>query len=263
MMTIPSITEERLSKAIAEHELTIHFQPKISAVDLSLLGVEALVRWQPKEGQMIYPDNFIPLAEQTGLIDPLTFWVIENSLKQKKIWEENKLNFSIAINLSSKLLNYIDLPDKIEKIAKQYQISPKNICLEVTETAMYKESKIAMDVLTRLGIKGFKISIDDFGTGFSSLVQLHKMPFDELKIDKSFVINALSDPDAWIIIKSIVDLGHNLKLLVVAEGVENVEIAKKLKDIHCDVLQGYYISRPISADNLLTWINENLPHIKI
>lgn len=252
------ITADRLAKAIEDYELTLHFQPKIDSKTQKMTGVEALVRWQPRNNGMVFPDAFIPLAEQTGLIQPLSFWVIEQAFKLKKEWEEKNLNFSIAINLSSKLLNDLLLPEKLVKMAEDRQVNPESICFEVTETAMYTEPATAMNILTRLGIKGFKISIDDFGTGFSSLVQLNKMPFNEIKIDKSFILNSLKDPDALIIAKSIVDLGHNLRLSVVAEGVENKTIQDKIQNLNCDTLQGYYISKPISINDFNHWIKDNL-----
>ncbi len=251
-------TPNRLAKAIKENELVLYYQPKILLKTGELIGVEVLVRWQPSQGPLIYPDDFIPLAEKTNLIRELTYWVIENSFKQKKIWEQENLNFSVAINLSPYLLNDLLIPEQISEFIKKYEISQKNICFEITETGMLNKPEIAMDILTRLGIKGFKLSIDDFGTGYSSLIELHKMPFRELKIDKSFVMNLLKDEDAWIITKSIVDLGHNLGLIVVAEGVESEQIIEKLKEINCDILQGYYISKPIPAIEFNQWIKNKL-----
>ena len=247
-----------MAKAVQNDELVLYYQPKILSKTDELAGVEVLVRWQPPEGPMIFPNDFIPLAEKTNLIKDLTYWVIDNTFKQKRIWEEENLHFGIAINLSPYLLNDLLIPDKVEELIKKHGISLDNICFEITETGMINKPEIAMDILTRLGIKGFKLSIDDFGTGYSSLVELHKMPFSELKIDKSFVMNLLKDEDAWIITRSIVDLGHNLGLTVVAEGVENEKTIEKLKSIHCDVLQGYYISKPIPIAEFNQWIKVKL-----
>ena len=251
-------TPERLEKAIKNNELVLYYQPKILSKTDELSGVEILIRWQPPDGPMIYPDDFIPLAEKTNLIKELTYWVIDNAFKQKRAWIDSNLPLGIAVNLSPYLLNDLLLPDKIDELIKKHEIPIDNICFEITETGMLNKPEIAMDILTRLGIKGFKLSIDDFGTGYSSLVELHKMPFSELKIDKSFVMNLLKDEDAWIITRSIVDLGHNLGLTVVAEGVENEKIVEKLRNINCDMLQGYYFSKPIPIVEFNQWLKDKL-----
>jgi len=249
--------EKMIVQAIEKNELILYYQPKISISDQKLIGVEALVRWSPKDQPMVYPEIFIPLAEQSSFIKSLTFWVIEDAFKQNAAWKKSQYDFTIAINLSASVLDDLVLPEKIESLSQIYEVNPKDICFEVTESVMFSRLEVGMDILTRLAIKGFKISIDDFGTGFSSLVQLHKMPFSEIKVDKSFVMHATTDPDCWIIIKSIIDLGHNLRLKVVAEGVESKEVLEGLKKLNCDVAQGYYFSKPIPVDTFNEWVKNN------
>lgn len=249
---------DKLAQAITQNDLALYYQPKLDAKTLKLVGVEALVRWIEKDRTVRFPDSFIPLAEESNLIRPLTFWTIESALKQKIAWAKQNYTFSVAINLSASVLNDIAFPEKIENMLEVHKVNPKELCFEVTESVMFHKPEVGLDILTRLAIKGFKISIDDFGTGYSSLIQLHKIPFGEMKIDKSFVINSISDPDCWIIIKSIIDLGHNLKLSVVAEGVENKEVFEGLKKMDCDIVQGYYFSKPIPVQDFDQWIRSAL-----
>lgn len=250
----PFINAERLEQAIKEFELVNHYQPIISFKTHQVLGAEALVRWQPKDQPMIFPDAFIPLAEQTGIIEPLTVWAIDQACKQLHAWSEHNIPLSIQINLSARLLNNLSFPDEIMAISKKYKIAANKICFEVTESGIMSQSKVAMDILTRLRVKGFSLSLDDFGIGYSSLVALHRMPFKEIKIDKSFVLNMSTDHECVEIIKAIVQLGHSLKLDIVAEGIETKDNWDKLSKMGCDIAQGYYISKPLAADDFNVWL---------
>jgi len=245
-----------LRQAIENDELVLHFQPKINLRTSSITGVEALVRWQhPKHGFMP-PDDFIPMAERTGLIKLLSIWVLNHALSQAEKWHSQDLKLSIAINLSPSTFLDTELPDLIIGMLSLYDIPAEFVILEITESSMIKDPDLAMEILNRLTDRGIKISIDDFGTGYSSLAYLKKLPASEIKIDKSFVLDMLKNDNDTVIVRSIIDLGHNLSLNVVAEGVENKETAVRLKALGCDVLQGYYFSKPLSGDDFSTWLSK-------
>lgn len=246
-----------LRQAIENDELVLHFQPKINIQTRSISGVEALVRWQHPEHGFLPPDDFIPMAERTGLIKPLSIWVLNHALSQGEKWHQQNFKLSIAINLSPATFLDPELPNLIIGMLSLYDIPPNFVILEITEGSMIKNPDLAMEILERLTSKGIKISIDDFGTGYSSLVYLKKMPASEVKIDKSFVTDMLKNDNDAVIVKSIIDLGHNLGLKVVAEGVEDKQTAKYLKTLGCDLLQGYYFSKPLSSNDFLNWLPKN------
>lgn len=251
------INSETLTHAIDNFELVLHYQPLVHIKTRKVLGVEALVRWQPPNAPIIFPDAFISLAEELGIIQPLTAWVMDQAFRQSAIWAKNKNPLTIQINLSAKLLTNIKLPDEIMTMAKKHGVQPSNICFEVTETGVMAQPQTATDILTRLRVKGFSLSLDDFGTGYSSLVELYRMPFREIKIDKSFVMKLMDDAECMSIVHSIIELGHSLKMEVVAEGVETKEALDKLQEMNCDIAQGYYIERPISTVELEKWFKKN------
>ena len=207
---------------------------------------------------MIFPDAFISLAEQTGLIEPLTDWMLKEGMQQCATWQKQGLNTQLSLNLSAKILNNLLLPDKIVSLAKENSINPETIILEVTETSIMNQPTVVMDILTRLRIKGFFLSIDDFGTGYSSLTQLHKMPFNELKIDKSFVTDMDEDVESKIITKALVELGHNLGLTMVAEGIQTKKTWDMLIDMGCDIAQGYFISPPLNVEDFEQWFKTRI-----
>lgn len=244
-----------LDKAIKNYDFVLHYQPLVSFKTKKIEGVEALVRWTPPIGGMFYPETFIPLAEQTDLIKPLTRWIIESAFQQSIKWGLNH-NFHIAINLSKKVLDSVTFADEIIALATQYRVDPQKICFEITETSAMSDPVTVMEILSRLRIKGFKLSIDDFGTGYSSLVELHRLPFSEMKIDKSFVTNIMTDTQCYKIAKSIVDLGHSLDLIVVAEGVEDNDAWEKLISLGCDTAQGYFMSKPLTAKDFEEWLKK-------
>ena len=237
-----------LRQGIANNELVLYYQPKINIETLSVKGIEALVRWRHPEHGFMPPQDFIPMAERTGLIKPLSVWVLNNALSQAEKWHRQKLKVSISINLSPSTFLDTELPDLIIGLLSLYDIPAHSVILEITEGSMIKDPELAMEILTRLTQRGIRISIDDFGTGYSSLAYLKKLPVSEVKIDKSFVKDMINNDNDAVIVKAIIDLGHNLSLNVVAEGVENKETAARLKELGCDELQGDFFSKALSSD---------------
>jgi len=246
-------TVDELYSAISNHELVMNYQPKVNLNESNLLAVEALVRWNHPERGLIPPDLFIPLAEKHNLIDDLTWEIYHLVLSQAQSWLTQGLEIKIAVNMSAITLKDLDLPKKMMALLNQYNLQPQQIILEVTETALMQELIKSLDILTRLRMKGFKLSIDDFGTGYSSLMQLHRIPFSELKIDGSFVMNMDQDPESLAIVETVVLLGHKLGMKVVAEGVETEKNMEQLKNMDCDIAQGYHICRPQSAEDITEW----------
>jgi len=246
-----------LRQAIEQNQLFLHYQPKIDLKTMRFTGVEALVRWRhPKHG-VIPPDQFIGPAEQTGLIVPLTQWVLRSSLEQHVRWRERHLNFPISINLSTRNLLDPTLPDFIMELFVASGVGPGQLDLEITESAIMTDPEAALDFMKRLKATDIRFSIDDFGVGYTSLSYLKKLPVDTLKVDKSFVINMTKNENDSIIVRSTIDLAKNLGLKVVAEGVENQEALERLLNLGCHEAQGYFISRPLPADDLAVWIKES------
>jgi len=242
-----------LRQAIADDQLLLHYQPKVDLVSGRLTGVETLVRWQHPTHGMIPPDQFIPLAEHTGLIKPLTHWVLDAALRQCRAWHDEGLVPRVAVNLSARLLNDAGVVDIITELLRARGVEARWLEIEITESAVMADPVGALEILTRLHDRGIRLSIDDFGTGYSSLSYLKRLPVDEIKIDKSFVLEMAANGDDETIARSIIDLGHNLGLGVVAEGVEDDATWTRLATMGCDVAQGYYISRPVPAPELTRW----------
>jgi diguanylate cyclase (GGDEF)-like protein len=239
-----------LRHAIVEDQLMLLYQPKIVLQTGVVREVEALVRWRHPQFGMLPPDEFIPLAERTGLIMPLTLWVLKEALRQCRAWRTAGLDIKVAVNISRRNLQAQELPDQIIGILGASGMPPDNLQLEITESAIMANPERAMGVLSRIKNIGVRISLDDFGTGYSSLACLKKLPVDEIKVDKSFVINMQADEQDVAIVRLIINLGHILGLKVVAEGVENQRTKDALIALGCDMAQGYHISRPISAEEL-------------
>ncbi|KAA3633538.1 MAG: EAL domain-containing protein [Proteobacteria bacterium] len=253
-----SIVSE-LPEAIEKRQLILHYQPKfrISAADSGALeGVEALVRWRHPVAGMIFPDEFLPAAESSGLMASLTEYVLRESITQQARWSEQGHDLSISVNLPARMVNDARLPDRVFTLLKEFDVSPDRLYLEVTESVAMGNTETAMATLTRLRIRGVGLSIDDFGTGYSSLVQLHRMPFSELKIDKSFVMDCDENADARSIIEIIISLGQKLGLTVCAEGVESYKSWKFLHSLGCERAQGFFMSRPIPADAIGPFAND-------
>jgi len=243
-----------LRRGIERRELLLHYQPKISLKTGAVYGVEALVRWQHPDKGMIPPMEFIPLAERCGLIHPLTEWVLDAALRNHYQWRLAGIELITGINLSVRNLQDLNFPDRIAASLKAWQIEPQWLELEITESGIMNDPLRALKILTRLDEMGVRLAIDDFGTGYSSLAYLKQFPVDEVKIDRSFVTDMLHDESNSVIVKSTIDLGHNLGMKVVAEGVENVECLNLLKSLGCDAAQGYYISRPLEAEAFVQWL---------
>ena len=244
-----------LARAIAGGELRLDYQPKVDLASGSVRGVEALVRWQHPTRGRLAPDSFIPLAEQSDQIGALARWVMCAAVDQWRRWHEVGLDTSIALNFSGRNLDEIEFPDVLEQLCRARDVKCDQFVIEITETATASDEIKMMDIATRLRLKGFRISIDDFGTGYSSLVQLQRLPFSEMKIDKSFVIQCAESRESLIIVKSIIDLAHNLNLKVVGEGVETLAVLELLRRLGCDLAQGYYVGRPMDGERLPAWVS--------
>jgi len=243
-----------LRQAIVKDQLFLTYQPKVSLRQHQITGVEVLVRWQHPEHGIIVPDQFIPLAERTGLIIPMTLWILQQSLLQCRLWNEIGLDIRVAVNLSMANLESQELPDQIAALLRDTMVSPDRLELEITETSIMADPQRVIRTLGQIRELGVTFSIDDFGTGYSSFAYLNKLPVSCIKIDKSFVQNMEKDRDNSVIVKSIIDLGHNLGLKVVAEGVESAESKSLLQVFLCDEGQGYHFCRPVTADNMTQFL---------
>ena len=243
-----------LRHAIVREQFFLTFQPKIDLLKGCVTGVEVLLRWQHPEHGVIPPDQFIPVAERTGLIIPLTLWVLQQSLMQCRQWNEMGLNISVAVNLTMWNLEAQELPEQIEALLHDTRVSPKNLELEITETSIMNDPQRVIRTLNQIRQLGAHFAIDDFGTGYSSFTYLTKLPVSCIKIDKSFVQTIETDRDNSVVVKSIIDLGHNLGLNVVAEGVETANARNLLRAFHCDEGQGFYFCRPIPADAMTKFL---------
>ncbi|MDE2078328.1 MAG: EAL domain-containing protein [Burkholderiales bacterium] len=243
-----------LRTAIDKDELRVYLQPKVNLQTQQCVGAEALVRWQHPTRGMVPPMNFIPFAEQTGFIRLITLWMIEQVTKQAAQLESLGLDLKISVNLSTRDLMDQDLPAKIERILAQYSTASRSLGMEITESAIMDDPQRALQTLNRLHDMGLKLSIDDFGTGYSSLAYLKRLPVDELKIDRSFVMNMESDVQDAKIVHSTIDLAHNLGLNVVAEGIENAQTLKLLGNLNCDEAQGYFIAKPMPCEDFAEWV---------
>ena len=252
----PVLSAADLARALVDNDLMLAYQPKIALDSGGLVGVEALVRWRHATHGVIGPVEFIPLAENTGLIQSLTEWVLAAAAKDWMIWSGQGLTTNIAVNVSAKNLNRLEFPDIIAAICERRGMPCSHLTVELTESASQGVVEL-LDTLTRCRIKGMKLSLDDFGTGYSSLVQLQQLPFSDLKIDKSFVIGAETSRDNRIIVRTVIDLAHNLGLQATAEGVETEIAQTMLRDFGCDAAQGYLFGKPMPAPDLLEWARTN------
>jgi diguanylate cyclase len=245
-----------LRRGLDRGELLLHYQPKISLSSGQVCGVEALLRWLHPDRGLVPPDAFIPLAEHTGLIGPLTAYVLDAALAQARCWADLGHQIPVAVNLSARNLLDEHLPDTIGALLDQHQVPAHLLELEVTESAIMIEPERARRLLTRLHELGIRLSIDDFGAGYTSLAQLKTLPVTELKVDRSFVLTMDTDPANAVIVRSVVDLGHNLGLSAVAEGVETQQALDTLTGYGCDTAQGYHLSRPLPPEAFLAWYTQ-------
>jgi diguanylate cyclase (GGDEF)-like protein len=245
--------ETNLRRAIQNEEFLIHYQPRVSVDSLAITGVEALVRWQHPQFGLISPSEFIPLAEDTGLIVPIGEWVLRQACEQNRRWQdEGFAPIQVAVNISGRQFHDRDLSQTVIRILNESGLAPHHLELELTESSIMQSEDFAANVLTRWRNMGINISIDDFGTGVSSLASLKRLPIGALKIDQSFVRDATTDPDDAAIVMAIITLAHNLRLRVVAEGVETEEQLRFLQLLRCDEIQGYFFSKPLPAETLVS-----------
>lgn len=248
-----SYTPQELERAIANGELVNHYQPKVSLASGALVGVEALVRWHHPQDGLVLPDQFIGMAEDLGLIDALTHSVLAMALDQVRRWQEADLALQMAVNISMDNLAVLDFPDVVAQMAQQAGVSLTTLVLEVTESRLMRDLRAPLDILTRMRLKRITLSIDDFGTGHSSLAQLRDIPFDELKLDRTFVNGADKDPSLRAIVEATLAMAHQLGMKVVAEGVEDQADWDFLRALGCDVAQGYFITRPMLGHEIPLW----------
>jgi predicted signal transduction protein with EAL and GGDEF domain len=243
-----------LRRAMDEAELVLHYQPKVDLRTGQAKGVEALARWTHPERGMLSPDEFIPLAERSNLLRPMTLYVLDTAMRQANAWRSKGLDVTVAVNLSMQNMLDLRLPNDLARLLTSWRLPAGSLELEITESTIMADHRRAQTILGRLSKMGVRLSIDDFGTGYSSLQYLQELPVDAIKIDKSFVMSMETDPGNATIVQSTVDLGHNLGLEVVAEGVEDMHTYNKLAALGCDYAQGYFLSKPLSPDKLTIWL---------
>jgi EAL domain-containing protein (putative c-di-GMP-specific phosphodiesterase class I)/CheY-like chemotaxis protein len=243
-----------LRRAIANGELVNHYQPKVEMKSGSVMGAETLVRWQHPQDGLVFPDQFIRMAEEHGMIDDLTRAVLSAALGQMRQWQNAGLNVQVAVNVSMDNLTALDFPDFVADSASAAGIHLSNLMLEVTESRLMKDPLKSLEILTRLRLKNIGLSIDDFGTGHSSLAQLRDIPFNELKVDRGFVHGAYMDSSLKAIVEASCNLARSMGMKIVAEGIEDRADWNLLHMLGCDLAQGYFISRPMPASGLAQWI---------
>jgi len=247
------VSDDDLRNAIKEGEVELHYQPKVSAKNRQIVGVEALIRWRHAKLGLLYPNAFIPFAETNGLIDLLTDAVVVAALDAQKAWREQGLDIKVSINLSSQSLGRMEFPELLAAQTKLRATPPGSVIVEVTETGFAADNTKALEILSRLRLMGFGLSIDDFGTGHSSLARLEEAPFNEIKIDRSFVAGAHIDQNKKAILEASVVMAKKLCVSTVAEGVETVEDWDLVADAGVDLVQGYFVAQPVPAAKLLAW----------
>jgi diguanylate cyclase (GGDEF)-like protein len=243
-----------LRHAVERDEFMLYYQPKAELGSGRVGGVEALLRWRHPEYGFVPPDEFIPIAEHTGFIRPLTSWVLREAVHQAAAWNSMGYSLSVAVNLSVRSLMDGALPEEVASALRGAQLSATKLILEITESTIMADPNRAIAILTRLADQGVSLAIDDFGTGYSSLAYLKRLPVNEVKVDRSFVMNMANDQDDVVIVRSTVDLARNLGLRVVAEGVEDEAAWDHLRMLGCDAVQGYYLARPMPAAELTRWL---------
>ncbi|MEW6414944.1 MAG: EAL domain-containing protein [Pseudomonadota bacterium] len=253
--------KSELREAIQSGQLTLHFQPQIDHRNRRVVGLEALVRWNHPQRGFLCPDSFVPLAEDAGLIGPLTHWVLRTALQTLLLLQRSGYPLEMAVNLSARNLQDTNLAAGVQALLDEIGVSAKTLTLEITESAVMDNPSDALTILSELDRMGVTIAIDDFGTGYSSLAYLKRLPVDKLKIDKSFVLDMEKNDNDAVIVRSIIDLAHNLGLKVIAEGVETQDTWDTLEILGCDASQGYLMGRPMPAEVLIAWLRES-PYAK-
>jgi EAL domain-containing protein (putative c-di-GMP-specific phosphodiesterase class I)/FixJ family two-component response regulator len=247
---------EELAQALADDEIHTEYQPKTNLLSGEIVGVEALARWESPGRGLVPPEQFITVSERSDLINKLTYRVLRDAIVACSGWRELQPNWSVAVNVSPHLLSDPRLLTEIDSLLMEHRVPPGALIVEVTESTLISNLPVATEVLTRLSIKGVRISMDDFGTGYSSLQSLLRMPFTELKIDRSFVGACQTDPQAWKIVRATLSLARELGLRVVAEGIETAAINDRLRDAGCEMGQGWHSGRPMRADWIMARLNQ-------
>ena len=250
-----SYSVEQLRAAISRGELINYYQPKVALATGEVVGMESLVRWQHPADGLIFPDQFLGLAEEHGLLSEVTRVVLVEAMTQAKAWSQAGHSLPIAVNISMDDLIALDFPDIAEALAASVGVDPQSLTLELTEGQVMRQLSTVLDVLTRLSLKRFRLSIDDFGTGHSSLAQLRDLPFNELKVDRGFVHGASTDGTRAAICSASLRMAHQLQLQVVGEGIEDQNDWNFLSQLGCDIGQGYFIARPMPAADVPGWIS--------
>jgi EAL domain-containing protein (putative c-di-GMP-specific phosphodiesterase class I)/ActR/RegA family two-component response regulator len=248
-------TTEDHALALSSGEFVLYYQPVVELTTRRVKGVEALARWKHPSRGLLLPDAFLEHITNNGLMQPLTDFVIKTSVLQASRWHQAGEQLTLAMNVTASALLDLSLPDKIADLCKQHNVPPEMLILEVTETEAMRDVTRTMDVLLRMRLRNIGVSIDDFGTGHSSLSELQRMPFSEMKIDKSFVTDMALSKDSAVIVNSIIDLGHNLGLKVIAEGIEDQRAWEMLAEKGCDFAQGFHMGRPMPASELGLWLD--------
>jgi EAL domain-containing protein (putative c-di-GMP-specific phosphodiesterase class I) len=243
-----------IRRGLEREEFTLFYQPKMDLVTGSVSGLEALIRWHHPDRGMVLPVDFIELVERTVLVRPLTLYVLNEALWQRHALAREGYDLPLAVNLSARNLLDTDLPEQVATLLDRWATPPELLILELTESSLMTDSARSVSVLSRLSSLGVKVSIDDFGTGYSSLSHLRRLPINEIKVDRSFVTNMLRDPNDAMIVRATVDLGRNLGLEVVAEGVEDEATWLALRRMGCNMVQGFYVSRPLPGREVLPWL---------
>jgi EAL domain-containing protein (putative c-di-GMP-specific phosphodiesterase class I)/ActR/RegA family two-component response regulator len=268
ILSIPDEATEQIDvcaieRAIDRSEFCLLFQPKIdlaiaaeggSATRYKTLGFEGLIRWNHPTRGLLGPGEFLPLAESAGMMDRITDAVIDLALAQQRVWLDDGLQTSLAVNVSAQNLRDAGFADRLQVRCSEARVPPELMIIELTETAAMDDAATAIDIMTRLRIKGLRLAIDDFGTGYSSLVQLQILPFSELKIDRAFVRECDKSRQSRVIVKTMIDLARNLGLTSVAEGVESRAVLDFVRESGCDMAQGYYIAKPLSSQDSILWL---------
>jgi EAL domain-containing protein (putative c-di-GMP-specific phosphodiesterase class I) len=253
--------ESDLRQAVEQNEFCVHYQPIVALDSERLAGFEALVRWNHPESGLVHPAEFVPAAEETGLIVPIGLWVLEEACATLHKWQQQSpshRSLTLSVNLSARQVSQLDLVDQVKQTLERTKLDPRCLKLEITESVVMENAEAATNMFKQLRTLGVQLSIDDFGTGYSSLSYLHRFPVNYLKIDRSFVSRMTETDDNAEIVRTIVTLARNLGLEVIAEGVETLEQKEQLRMLGCEYGQGYFFARPVPADKVLPLLEEEM-----
>jgi EAL domain-containing protein (putative c-di-GMP-specific phosphodiesterase class I) len=243
-----------MRSAMERNEFELYYQPKLHLRTGLVTRVEVLIRWNHPQRGLLTPSAFIPVAERTGLIRSLTDWIFDHALQQCRTWQEQGAPIPLAVNVSAKSLQEHTLPTKVNSLLEKWKVEARFLKIEITESSIMADPAHALAILSILQSIGVRLSVDDFGTGYSSLTCLRQLPIDEIKIDKSFVLEMKSNEADLAIVRTVIDLAHNLGKQVCAEGVEDAETWRMLDKLGCDLIQGYWLSKPVPAAALMQWL---------